>query len=247
MNIRDTHYAGPGSGELQELLLSTESLKDFLDEISTRLVNGDGSLSAGVTVRSSQRLPYTLSSSDATAERLDSSQYAVGDGPCLYALRETVPVKLTSMDQAEQWPHFQQQAEAEGVVSSFSVPIDGTSSYRHEPLGALNLYTRGRSFEDGDYTWGHELAERISASVALAVQLDEQRRLTHDLQSALVSRTTIDQALGILMAQRGCGADEAFATLRRTSQDHNVKLREIAAAIVENTSGQPPQQAPPVT
>ena len=53
------------------------------------------------------------------------------------------------------------------------------------------------------------------------------------LRAALTSRATIDQAKGIVMAQRGCGPDEAFGELVRTSQDRNVKVRELAATIVE--------------
>ena len=43
----------------------------------------------------------------------------------------------------------------------------------------------------------------------------------------------IDQAKGIIMAAKGCTADEAFDVLRRASQRENTKLRLIAARIVE--------------
>jgi len=52
------------------------------------------------------------------------------------------------------------------------------------------------------------------------------------LERALATRPTIDQAKGIIMAERRCGADEAFDVLRRFSQDSNVPLAEVAAAIV---------------
>ena len=47
------------------------------------------------------------------------------------------------------------------------------------------------------------------------------------------SRAVIDRAIGIIMARRACNADEAFAVLRRMSNDRNVKLRDIAAAMTE--------------
>lgn len=43
----------------------------------------------------------------------------------------------------------------------------------------------------------------------------------------------IEQAKGIVMAQRGCGPDEAFDLLRQISQHTNVKLHVLAARIVE--------------
>jgi AmiR/NasT family two-component response regulator len=43
----------------------------------------------------------------------------------------------------------------------------------------------------------------------------------------------IDQAKGILMAQHGMGADEAFNVLRTTSQSENRKLRDLAQEMVD--------------
>jgi hypothetical protein len=45
----------------------------------------------------------------------------------------------------------------------------------------------------------------------------------------------IDWAVGILMAQTPCTPERAFDMLRTASQRSNVKLRDIAAQIVERT------------
>jgi AmiR/NasT family two-component response regulator len=55
-------------------------------------------------------------------------------------------------------------------------------------------------------------------------------------QLALASRAKIEQAKGIIMAGSHCGADQAFEILRRASQRENLKLRDIAHAIVAHTS-----------
>ena len=60
----------------------------------------------------------------------------------------------------------------------------------------------------------------------------------------LASRSVIDQAIGVLMGQRRITAAEAFAILRTTSQNRNVKLRAFAAQIVEGASAQPPRRPP---
>ena len=57
------------------------------------------------------------------------------------------------------------------------------------------------------------------------------------LQSAMASRSTIDQALGVIMGQNRISRDEAFAILRAASQHRNVKLREVAATLIENLTG----------
>lgn len=66
-----------------------------------------------------------------------------------------------------------------------------------------------------------------------------EREIGH-LRTALESRATIDQAKGILMSQRHCTADEAFETLVRLSNDSNVRVAEVARAIVYQVEAQPP-------
>ena len=63
-------------------------------------------------------------------------------------------------------------------------------------------------------------------------RLTEQAR---NLQIAMETRAVIEQAKGVLMAQRRVDADQAFEILRDASQRYNRKLREIAAGIVEST------------
>ena len=55
------------------------------------------------------------------------------------------------------------------------------------------------------------------------------------LRAQLDSLPVIEQAKGILMAQRGCSADEAFRILRATSQRNNTRVRDLAAEIVRRT------------
>ena len=61
------------------------------------------------------------------------------------------------------------------------------------------------------------------------------REVTH-LRRALKTRPVIEQAKGILMAERKCDEDAAFAALRTMSQNSNVPLSEVAAAVVYQTT-----------
>jgi AmiR/NasT family two-component response regulator len=47
------------------------------------------------------------------------------------------------------------------------------------------------------------------------------------------------------MAREQCTQDRAFAIMRAASQNSNVKLRDIASAVVTSISGEPPRSAPP--
>ena len=67
-------------------------------------------------------------------------------------------------------------------------------------------------------------------------------RGSSNLHQALTSRAVIDRATGILMAQQRCDEDTAFNILRRTSQNRNVKLRDLAAEIVTGVGGNVPER-----
>jgi len=92
------------------------------------------------------------------------------------------------------------------------------------------------------------LAERFTQDANIAVgiagRLAGQAVLTDQLRASLASRAVIDQAIGVIMAQQRCTADEAFAVLRSVSQNRSVKVRQIAEQIVTSITGRPTQPSP---
>ncbi|SNS84726.1 ANTAR domain-containing protein [Actinacidiphila glaucinigra] len=65
------------------------------------------------------------------------------------------------------------------------------------------------------------------------------RAENEQLRRALGSRSVIDQAVGMVMALTPCPGDAAWAVLVRASQYGNVKLRDVAAALVASAAGRP--------
>jgi AmiR/NasT family two-component response regulator len=64
-----------------------------------------------------------------------------------------------------------------------------------------------------------------------------QRELLHHsayarLEARLATMPVIEQAKGILMAQTGCTAEQAFHMLRQASQRSNIKIRDLASQII---------------
>lgn len=59
------------------------------------------------------------------------------------------------------------------------------------------------------------------------------------LREALTSRVAVEQAKGIVMAEGRCGPEEAFAVLRKVSNDSNVKLRDLAAELIAQMQQRP--------
>jgi AmiR/NasT family two-component response regulator len=77
----------------------------------------------------------------------------------------------------------------------------------------------------------------LAAHAAIAVRAvgdrDALEQLGRQLHAALSSRDVIGQAKGILMERLRITPEDAFDTLRRSSQRLNVKLREIAQKLAE--------------
>jgi len=78
--------------------------------------------------------------------------------------------------------------------------------------------------------------EGLDAVVAALEIYTSMAAEASQLRHAMRTRPTIEQAKGILMADRKCTADEAFALLRRLSNETNVRLADVAAAVVYQRS-----------
>ena len=228
---------------LQSLLLTVEQLEEFLQQL-TVLAAGlvDPPMSCGITVRRDGR-PLTVASSDDRASGLDESQYAVSEGPCLHTLQTGQPVDIADAETEGRWPRYLTTARDQGLRCSLSLPL----TVRGATAGAMNIY----GF-DGPEMFTDPVRQRCEvfagqASGALQLALGQARDLElHDqLEQALSSRTVIDQAIGILMGQQRCTADDAFALLRMRSQSSQQKLRDVAADLVTRVTGQAPQQSKP--
>jgi hypothetical protein len=79
-------------------------------------------------------------------------------------------------------------------------------------------------------------------SAALITTAAQNASAIADIITVLQSRGAIEQAKGALMGLLRCDPEHAWRMLRRGSQEFNVKLRELAVALVEHISGAPAEQ-----
>ncbi|MFC9970261.1 GAF and ANTAR domain-containing protein [Spirillospora sp. NPDC127200] len=224
--------------ELQALLLSSETVEEFLNETAALAAAkvGEG-MSCGITLWSDGR-PQTVASTDALATQVDEVQYGLDQGPCIHALRFGERVHIPDLQDDQRWADYAVRAVAHGVRSALSFPLHNNG----ETLGALNLYAqRARAFDEAAVRRAELFAQNASGALSIAFRLTRQVAMTKQLQAALASRAVIDQAIGVLVAQRRIPSAEAFEILRTASQNRNVKLRVLAAQIVQSTGGGPPR------
>ena len=188
---------------------------------------------ASITFTSGDDNGWTVGTTGDLATRLDEAQYALGHGPCIAAGAgaETLLVRDFALD--ERWPAYAPIALEAGVHSSLSVPFP----IQQHVIAALNLYScEADPFTDDHVALAQEIATQAAVAVANAVLYESASQLAVQLQQAMDSRATIEQAKGIIMATSRCTPDEAFDVLVRASQRENRKLRDIAADLVERSS-----------
>jgi GAF domain-containing protein len=226
------------SAQLLSLLSDATHLDTFLERVvhlATDLVSPRAA--CGLTIRRDEH-PFSVVTSDDLAAQVDEIQYGGNEGPCLDSLRTGLVVQVDDLTQEDRWNEYRPHAIAHGVLSSLSLPltVDG------QTVAALHLYaTWQRAFDGPQRQHAEMFAAQCAAALALALRQINQAQVQQQLLEAVTSRSIIDQAIGILMGQQRCTASVAFDLLRRASQHRNRKLRDIAADIVTNVTGEPPQ------
>jgi GAF domain-containing protein len=248
----------PDLAQLQDALLGTDSVEQFLAKLAVLATTMTaGGLSCGMLARRGRTATVTASS-DPLASAAGEVQDRTGEGPGLDALRHARAVLIEDTLRAAAGPgtagaddcgdpddrgrcrRFRETAARAGVRSCYAVPliVDGQAA------GALALYSRQPSAFGPDLiARTAAFARHASGALALALRLAAYAELNQQLKSSMASRAVIDQAVGVIMATEHCSQDRAFALLRGVSQNTNIKLRALAADIVTNVSGEPPQPA----
>lgn len=223
---------------LQEMVLHSHAIGDFLAELAalaaTRLSVPGNTIHSGITVLRRKR-PEAVASSDATARALDEMQNGFGDGPCLTALRSRTTVVVPDLAEEHRWAPYVRAAAEKGVSSILAVPLDLAG----EAQAVLNLYSGcSNGFSPDDITIVEAFADQAASSLRLVLRIAQLSEARNDLTAAMQSRTVIDMAVGAIMAENRCNRETAFSILTKASSTRNVKLREVAAAVIASISGE---------
>ena len=253
-------------GELQNALLATRTIEDFLREVPRIAVRhvAEGA-SCGMTIRP-EGGPVTATASDPVAAGVDEIQYRLDDGPCPQALRDGHVVAIDDTGWSQRWPEFEERAAAAGFRSCLAIPMqaipmqavpmqagladaglagDGPADEAPAAIGVLSLYARDTAaFGDEQAHRAEQFAENATVALAIAERLMTYANLNEQLRASLVSRPVIDQAIGIIIGRERCSQSAAFGILRKVSQNSNTKLRDLAERIVTGVTGEPVQSPP---
>ncbi len=177
----------------------------------------------------------TVAATDETAALIDSYERELGTGPCLDAILDEAFQLDANLEDGSQWPEL-----AARVLST--TPVRGMLGYRlmadERKVGALNVFsdTPG-ALDERSANQGAVVAAFASVSLMMLSAKDQ----ADTMRLGLDSNREIGKAIGLLMAAHRFTEDEAFALLRKTSQNLNIKISAVARKIIE---GQQVQYSP---
>ncbi|SDE56273.1 GAF domain-containing protein [Auraticoccus monumenti] len=185
-----------------------------------------GCAHAGITVveKGSVR---TAAATDHVVLAGDQLQYELGEGPCLDSIRLQRTVVADDLTSDPRWPLWAPTVhERLGVSAMLSLLLFSDEG----SFGSLNLYGRyPQVFDSDDIAVANALATHVGVAVWTG------RAIAHR-ETALITRTVIGQAEGVLMERYRLTPAASFALLQRLSQTTNRKLVDLATELV--TTGQ---------
>jgi hypothetical protein len=181
---------------------------------------------AGVSWLAAGRHMETPACTDPLVAQCDAAQYRYREGPCVDAVWEEELNQVDDLRTDPRWPRFARVATDLGMRSMLACRLAAP----HRTIGALNLYaTTPNAFDE--HSRALVLIYAAHASIALV-----SRRLESDLRTAVDTRGTIGQAIGILIERHRLQPAAAFDVLVRASQERQVKLRELAEELISTGS-----------
>lgn len=182
---------------------------------------------AGVTITRNAKKIETPAATHKWPIVLDEIQERHREGPCLTAAWEERTVHVADLEHEDRFPHYRHDAMER-------TPIRSIMAFQlfiaDETMGAINVYAEQPNVFDAA---SREIGLIFAAHSSVAwnsARRDEQ------FNQALASRDIIGQAKGMIMERYSVDAVQAFALLRKLSQDSNVPLIKIATDLTRKAT-----------
>jgi transcriptional regulator with GAF, ATPase, and Fis domain len=218
---------------LADTLVSDYDLIDLLHGLTSACVDVLGTAAAGIMLSDQRGNLRVMASSTEQARLLELFELQNDEGPCLDSFRLSRPVELTRLDDAhDRWPRFVTAASDAGFESVQAHPM----RLRDQTIGALNLFYRAeQETSPSDAHLAQALADVATIGILQQRTIHRSEQLAEQLQTALDTRTIIEQAKGVLAERGGLSMDGAFDVLRRYCRSQRLHLADTARGIVDGS------------
>jgi len=210
--------------DLALTLRAAHTVEQTADQVVEHALTALGADHGGIVLLLGGRRPQTVAPSSDLVVALDRAQFELQDGPSYDDGWRDRTVASQSLEQDPRWPAWACVAGRHGIAALLAAQLTGSDNGH---LGALNLYWDTEvTFTTDDLAYVSIFATHAAVALAASVQQVQ-------LNTALDTRKVIGQAQGILMERHRLSTEQAFEVLRRYSQDHNLKLRDVARELVD--------------
>lgn len=219
--------------EYARTTLGRYDISDVLYRLSDRALEALDVDGAGISVAGPDGRLRFVTATDETVVRIEERQVDSGQGPChdAFDARDRVVVPDLRDLADDRWGDYPAFAVEHGCrsLAAFPMVVDD------QPIGALDVYRRTVSeWDDETLDSAQLVADMATGLIVNHRTIEDSRALAEQLQRALESRVVIEQAKGILVERDGGDMASAFDRLRAHARSRQIKLREVAAHVVEH-------------
>jgi transcriptional regulator with GAF, ATPase, and Fis domain len=218
---------------LADTLVNGFDLVGFFDDLAAACVDLLDVSAAGLMLVDPGGRLRVLASSSEQSRMLELLEIQNDEGPCLDCYRAGQPVLVDDLTaDARRWPTFAVEAARVGFGAAYALPM----RLRDETIGALNLFHHSaNAVSEAAIRLGQAFADVATIGILQHRAIQRGADLADQLQTALNSRLTIEQAKGVLAEREQVDMAAAFEQLRRHARRTRQKLSDVAAAVVAGT------------
>jgi GAF domain-containing protein len=219
--------------ELADSLVDDFDVVELLTLLTDRCVEVLGVAAAGILLVSMEGDLGVMASSNEATRVLELFELQCQEGPCLDCFRSGTPIVAADLTTADgRWPHFAVESLRAGFRSVHAVPM----RLRGTTIGALNLFGQAAgTLDESDGRAAQAFADVATIAILQNRALLAAQVVNDELEHALQSRVTIEQAKGVLAERAGIDVEQAFTYLRSFARNHGRRLVDVAHQVIDGT------------
>jgi GAF domain-containing protein len=219
--------------ELADTLVDDFDVVDMLTVLADRCVDVLDVSAAGIMLAAPAGDLRVMAASSDTMRLLELFELQNHEGACLDCYRSGEPVINQDLAAVNsRWPRFAPEAIRAGFRSAHALPL----RLRRTVLGALNLFhIQPGGLAADDVAAAQAFADIATIAIIHHRSIVETQLVNEQLNRALNSRVVIEQAKGMVAERAGLDMDQAFARLRHHARNHNLRLADVAASLINGT------------
>lgn len=222
---------------LADSLVGDYDVNEFLQLLIERCGELLEVTTAGVLLEGPEGHLHLAAGLSAEMEDLEQAEIDNEDGPCHEAYRTGESIIVNDLDHSDvalRWPTVIDRLQAMGLKAVCGIPI----RLRDDRIGALNLYRDvPGAFADDDVRLAQALADVAAIGILQERKVAHAEHRTGQLDQALGGRIVIEQAKGIISAQRGVSVTKAYELIRRHARNNNLKSHDVAQSVIDHGAG----------